>query len=52
MTDRPRTPREYLALMAPDDGRKPGLGTLTQTFERTWYGGRAAGEEPGGGATG
>jgi Domain of unknown function (DUF4129) len=42
--DRARTPREYLALVAPDDGRKAGLGSLTQTFERTWYGGRHAGE--------
>jgi hypothetical protein len=42
--DRARTPREYLALVSPDDGRKPGLGTLTQTFERTWYGGRVPGE--------
>jgi hypothetical protein len=42
--DRARTPREYLALVAPDDGRKPGLGSLTQTFERTWYGARPTGE--------
>ncbi len=42
--DRARTPREYLALMAPDDDRTPGLGTLTHTFERTWYGGRLANE--------
>jgi hypothetical protein len=42
--DRARTPREYLALVAPDDGRKAGLGSLTQTFERTWYGGRPTDE--------
>jgi hypothetical protein len=42
--DRARTPREYLALVAPDDARKLGLGSLTQTFERTWYGGRPIGE--------
>ena len=42
--DRARTPREYLALVAPDDGRKPGLASLTLTFERTWYGGRATHE--------
>ncbi len=42
--DRARTPREYLALVAPDDARKPGLGSLTQTFERTWYGGRPTDE--------
>jgi hypothetical protein len=42
--DRARTPREYLALVAPDDPRRPGLATLTGSFERTWYGGRPAGE--------
>jgi hypothetical protein len=38
--DRARTPREYLALVAPDDARKPGMASLTLTFERSWYGGR------------
>jgi Domain of unknown function (DUF4129) len=42
--DRARTPREYLALVAQEDPRKPGLSQLTATFERFWYGGRAAGE--------
>ncbi len=42
--DRARTPREYLALLAAEDPRRPGLATLTGSFERTWYGGRAAGE--------
>jgi hypothetical protein len=42
--DRARTPREYLALVAPEDPRKPGLLQLTSTFERFWYGGREAGE--------
>ena len=42
--DRARTPREYLALVAPDDARKAGLGSLTQTFERTWYGARPTDE--------
>ena len=42
--DRARTPREYLALVAPEDPRRPGLATLTGSFERTWYGGRAAAE--------
>lgn len=42
--DRARTPREYLALVADQDPRKAGLGTLTGSFERIWYGGRAAGE--------
>jgi hypothetical protein len=43
--DRARTPREYLALVAPEDARKPGLSQLTSTFERFWYGGRDAGED-------
>ncbi len=42
--DRARTPREYLALMAPEDSRTASLSSLTGTFERTWYGGRSAGE--------
>jgi hypothetical protein len=42
--DRARTPREYLALVAQEDPRKAGLSELTSTFERFWYGGRAAGE--------
>jgi hypothetical protein len=42
--DRARTPREYLALVAHEDPRKPGLSQLTSTFERFWYGGRQAGE--------
>jgi hypothetical protein len=42
--DRARTPREYLALVAPDDPRKPGLSSLTLMFERIWYGGREARE--------
>ncbi len=40
--DRARTPREYLALVAAEDPRKPGLATLTRSFERFWYGGRSA----------
>jgi Domain of unknown function (DUF4129) len=40
--DRARTPREYLALLAATDPRKPNLGELTRSFERTWYGGRTA----------
>ncbi len=42
--DRARTPREYLALVSPEDPRRPGLATLTGSFERVWYGGRPAGE--------
>ena len=40
--DSARTPREYLALLAGTDPRKSSLATLTRSFERTWYGGRAA----------
>lgn len=40
--DRARTPREYLALVAPEDPRRPGLSQLTHSFERFWYGGRPA----------
>ena len=43
--DRARTPREYLALVADEDPRKSGLSQLTRTFERFWYGGRAAAED-------
>jgi len=42
--DRARTPREYLALVAPEDPRQAGLASLTRSFERVWYGGRTAGE--------
>jgi hypothetical protein len=42
--DRARTPREYLALVALEDPRQPGLASLTRSFERTWYGGREAAE--------
>ena len=42
--DRARTPREYLSLVAAEDPRKSRLATLTRSFERTWYGGRVAGE--------
>ncbi len=40
--DRARTPREYLGLLPGADPRKPSLTALTGSFERTWYGGRAA----------
>jgi hypothetical protein len=43
-TDRARTPREYLALLAPGDPRTAPLASLTRSFERVWYGGRDAGE--------
>jgi hypothetical protein len=42
--DRARTPREYLALVDPEDPRRPSLATLTGSFERVWYGGRQAAE--------
>jgi hypothetical protein len=40
--DRTHTPREYLRLLPGADPRKPSLTALTRSFERTWYGGRAA----------
>lgn len=40
--DRARTPREYLALVAPEDPRKARLASLTRSFEFIWYGGRPA----------
>lgn len=40
--DPARTPREYLGLLAGADPRKPTLTAMTRSFERTWYGGRAA----------
>jgi hypothetical protein len=43
-SDRARTPREYLTLLAIEDPRRAGLTALTRSFERTWYGGRPAGE--------
>jgi Domain of unknown function (DUF4129) len=42
--DRARTPREYLALLAPDNAQRPGLAAITRSFERTWYGGHSAAE--------
>ena len=41
--DRARTPREYLALLSKESAQRPSLAALTQSFERTWYAGRAAG---------
>ena len=42
--DRARTPREYLALVDPEDPRMAGLKALTGRFESAWYGGRPAAE--------
>jgi len=42
--DRARTPREYLALLPQTSTQRPGLTTLTHSFERTWYAGRPAQE--------
>jgi len=42
--DRARTPREYLALVSPENAQRTGLDKLTHSFERTWYGGRPAAE--------
>ncbi len=41
-SDSARTPREYLQLLKGTDPRKAKLSALTQSFERTWYGGREA----------
>ena len=43
--DRTRTPREYLALLPAEDARRANLTALTRSFERIWYGGRAAARE-------
>ena len=40
---RAKTPREVLALVDAADPERDGLAALTHAFERTWYGGRAAG---------
>lgn len=40
--DETRTHREYLRLVAAGHSSHPPLASLTQHFERTWYGGRAA----------
>ena len=42
--DRARTPREYLALVSRESVHRSDLSTLTRSFERTWYAGRAAAE--------
>ena len=42
--DRARTPREYLALLSQESRHRPDLGSLTRSFERTWYAGRVANE--------
>lgn len=43
--DRARTPREYLALLRQDHAQQPDLRSLTQAFERIWYGHRPAEEQ-------
>ena len=43
--DRARTPREYLALLEKKPDVRGGLVSLTQLFERTWYGERPAREQ-------
>jgi hypothetical protein len=42
--DRARTPREYLALLSPENAQRPDLAAISRSFELTWYGGRAAAE--------
>jgi hypothetical protein len=43
--DRARTPREYLALLRQDHAQQADLRSLTQAFERIWYGHRPAEEQ-------
>jgi hypothetical protein len=43
--DRARTPREYLALLRRNHAQQPDLRSLTQAFERIWYGHRPAEEQ-------
>ena len=45
--DEARTPREYLRLLPPVHRRHATLSALTATFERTWYGSRAAAPDEG-----
>ena len=40
--DPTRTPREYLRLLPPTSGDRPGLAALTRTFELVWYGAEEA----------
>jgi Domain of unknown function (DUF4129) len=42
--DRARTPREYLALLAPGSAQRSDLAAITRSFERIWYGGHSAAE--------
>jgi hypothetical protein len=42
--DRTRTPREYLGLLSGNPETRAELSSLTQSFERTWYGGVQASE--------
>ena len=39
--DHSRTPREYLRMLRPDDGRGAAVRDLTELFEHVWYGNRA-----------
>jgi hypothetical protein len=43
--DKARTPREYLALLELQSGRRGDLLELTRCMEGFWYGGRPAGEQ-------
>jgi hypothetical protein len=45
--DEARTPREYLRLLPPVHRRHATLSALTTTFERIWYGSRAAAPDEG-----
>ena len=43
--DPTRTPREYIALLAPESGARGDLLQLTRSLENFWYGGRPAEEQ-------
>ncbi len=45
--DLSNTPRENLRLLAPSHRRAAPLSAMTSTFERVWYGARAAGPDEG-----
>jgi Domain of unknown function (DUF4129) len=43
--DQSRTPREYLRMLRPDDGRGAPVTELTELFEQVWYGNRPIAED-------
>lgn len=43
--DQSRTPREYLRMLRPGDGRGAAVTELTELFEQAWYGNRPIGAD-------